>query len=212
MTPVRRSSLSATSRVQGIFDEQVSMPLLPTQSSLLRQVPSQGYSSSTHPLERDAERGHTHTPSRRIRSSAGHAKIVPSTPNSPSDIGEAEATTSYAAARLSRIQIYNDSLPRSGQPETPQNLPEARHQSRLRGSYTVPARHGTHQDIATPTTSRRRRQHSRLNPTPAGLQTPGFLGLYGGIENSDEVTLFEEAERDFELRASRAEHGSSFSF
>jgi hypothetical protein len=136
---------------------------------------------------------------------------VPSPPNDSSESGEAEATTSTPSARMSHLRIYNDSLPRSVQPETPQNLPEARHQSRIGGFYTVPARRNSPLDIPIPSTSRRQRHRSRLNPSPAGLQTPGFLGLYGGIENSDEVVLFEQAERDLDLLASRLEHSSSFS-
>lgn len=114
-----------------------------------------------------------------------------STRDHSTDYGEAEASTSPRNATRGQLQIYNDSLSPSAQPETPQNLPEARHQSRLRGSYTVPARHGSPLDIPTPTTSRRRQTRPGTNPSPTGLQTPGFLGLYGGIENSDEAQLFE---------------------
>ncbi|KAB5585428.1 hypothetical protein GE09DRAFT_1048554 [Coniochaeta sp. 2T2.1] len=113
-------------------------------------------------------------------------------------------------ARMSPFQIYNDSLPASVQPETPQNLPEARHRSRLHGAYTAPARRESPLELSTPTTSRGWRQEARQNPTPAELQTPGFLGLYGGIENTDEVALFEEAESAVEARASRM--GDSLSF
>ncbi|KAK3387450.1 hypothetical protein B0H63DRAFT_470036 [Podospora didyma] len=94
-----------------------------------------------------------------------------------------------------RFRIYNDSLPASSQPQTPQNLPEARHQSRLSGSYTVPARRLSGHSIATPTTGRvRRRLIGGRNLSPPGLQTPGFRGLYGGIENTDDSVLFEQAE------------------
>jgi len=92
----------------------------------------------------------------------------------------------------SRFRIYNDSLPASSQPQTPQNLPEARHQSRLRGSYTVPARH-TSYPIRTPTTGRLRRHLEGRNPSPPGLREPGFMGLYGGVENTDDSILFARA-------------------
>ncbi|KAI1753137.1 hypothetical protein F4782DRAFT_99061 [Xylaria castorea] len=39
-----------------------------------------------------------------------------------------------------RFRVYDDSLPASFQPQTPLNLPEARHQSRLNGFHTAPAR------------------------------------------------------------------------
>lgn len=96
----------------------------------------------------------------------------------------------------SRFQIYNDSLPASSQPQTPQNLPEARHQSRLRGSWTVPPRVASPHvaPFRTPTTNRVRRR--RGIPSPPGLQAPrGFMGLYGGTENIDDSVLFEESSR-----------------
>lgn len=36
------------------------------------------------------------------------------------------------------FRIYNDAIPAAQQPQTPRNLPEARHQSRVRGSHTAP--------------------------------------------------------------------------
>lgn len=160
-----------------------------------------------------AETGHRHARYRSVQSSTKHTNNVSlSTSNGSSERVEAEASTSSPSVRMGRLQIYNDSLPPSVQPETPQNLPEARHQSRLRGSYTVPARRDSPLGIPTPTTSRRWQARSGLDPTLAGLQTPGFLGLYGGIENSDEVQLFEQAERELEARLSRMQHSSSFGF
>jgi len=97
------------------------------------------------------------------------------------------------------FRVYDDSLPASSQPQTPQNLPEARHRSRLHGSYTVPARHSASYPARTPTTIQPRYRSRRLrNLSPPGLQTPGFMGLYGGIENSDESVLFEQASREIE--------------
>jgi hypothetical protein len=105
-----------------------------------------------------------------------------------------------------QFHIYNDSLPASSQPQTPQNLPEARHQSRLRGSYTVPARRISLLPIRTPMTGRvRRGAGRRRNPSPPGLVEPGFRGLYGGIENTDDSVLFEQAMRDLELGGPSAE-------
>ena len=183
------------------------------------------------------------------------------------------------------FRVYDDARPAVSQPQTPLNLPEARHQSRLlsgswRGhAYTVPAgrraadageqgvsivgqgrnasgRFGaaTTGQSETPTTStraaaaageatearrrgrgllygmRRRsgagvgsadpdrertiaqatavtpslagrlgmrmRGSRREPPSPPGLQTPGFEGLYGGIENSDDSALYELAARE----------------
>lgn len=167
---------------------------LPLISPLLNQMDAQGDGGRTR------ETSHRHTRSRRVQSSTRRrSNGIPSMPSASSDNGQAEASYSSPTRRMARLQIYNDSLPPWAQPETPQNLPEARHQSYLRGSYTVPARRGSPFDIPTPTTTSRRRQTgSGLNPSPAGLQTPGFLGLYGGIENTDDVQLFEQAQRGFQ--------------
>ncbi|KAF2969892.1 hypothetical protein GQX73_g3661 [Xylaria multiplex] len=90
-----------------------------------------------------------------------------------------------------RFRVYDDSLPASSQPQTPLNLPEARHQSRLYRFYTVPAR---------PIGTRRRVQRSPASQfrhpdghSPLGLTTPGFQGLYGGTENSDDTRLQPDA-------------------
>ncbi|KAK4122530.1 hypothetical protein N657DRAFT_466199 [Parathielavia appendiculata] len=93
-----------------------------------------------------------------------------------------------------RLRVYNDFLPAASQPQTPQNLAEARHQSRLHGAYTAPARRSSPQPIQTPTTTRPRRGFGpRRELSPPGLQTPGFMGLYGGMENMDDAaSLMEE--------------------
>ncbi|KAK0732697.1 hypothetical protein B0T21DRAFT_412861 [Apiosordaria backusii] len=116
----------------------------------------------------------------------------------PRDTGTREPTTPRRAVSPPAFEIYDDSLPSSVQPQTPQNLPEAQHQSRLRGSYTVPTRRGTSpQPRIEPllTSRRRRRERDGRVPSPPGLQTPGMMGLYGGLENTDDVTLFEQAIR-----------------
>ncbi|KAK4455451.1 hypothetical protein QBC34DRAFT_420238 [Podospora aff. communis PSN243] len=88
-----------------------------------------------------------------------------------------------------RFRIYNDSLPAAWQPQTPQNLPEARHQSRLRGAFTVPSRY-TGDPARTPTSGRLRRRLEGRDPSPTGLRRPGFTGLYGGVENADDSAAF----------------------
>ncbi|KAK3683873.1 hypothetical protein B0T22DRAFT_264273 [Podospora appendiculata] len=109
-----------------------------------------------------------------------------------------------------RFRIYNDYLPAFSQPQTPQNLPEARHQSRLHGSYTVPARRTSPHPFRTPTTSQARHgARRRRNVSPAGLQTPGFRGLYGGIENTDDSALFEQASRDLDFGSSLGDRPES---
>ncbi|KAI0456000.1 hypothetical protein F5B21DRAFT_513585 [Xylaria acuta] len=74
-----------------------------------------------------------------------------------------------------RFRVYDDSLPASLQPQTPLNLPEARHRSRLYGFHTAPAR-----AIVT----RQPIQRSTASP-----MTPGFQGLHGGGENSEDTRL-----------------------
>ncbi|CZR41317.1 uncharacterized protein FPRO_10906 [Fusarium proliferatum ET1] len=83
--------------------------------------------------------------------------------------------------------VYSDRLPVEGQPQTPRQLPEARHQSRFDGAYTAPVR-GRRVRVEiddAPVTVRRRR--AGRNTSPVGLRTPGFQGLYGGSENADDV-------------------------
>ncbi|KAB5583694.1 hypothetical protein GE09DRAFT_1079782 [Coniochaeta sp. 2T2.1] len=142
---------------------------------------TQGEPSLTHAFEQYAE-DVSRTSSRRIQSTNRHHRYnMPSTQHASDEQREADVMPPSTRARMSPFQIYNDSLPAS---------------SPL--------------DISTPTTSRAWRQEARQNATPAGLQTPGFLGLYGGIENSDEAALFEHADRAVEARASRM--GNSLSF
>lgn len=74
------------------------------------------------------------------------------------------------------LRIYNDSLPASMQPQTPQNLPETRHQSRLLGAHTAPLP---------------RRWPWR--GYPSSIQTPGLQGLFDRAENSEEENLYHEA-------------------
>ena len=81
------------------------------------------------------------------------------------------------------LRIYNDSLPASMQPQTPQNLPEARHQSRLLGAHTAPV-------------PRRRpwRGYPSMARNPSLIQTPGLQGLFDRAENSEEEEdLYHEA-------------------
>ncbi|RYP14377.1 hypothetical protein DL765_006422 [Monosporascus sp. GIB2] len=113
---------------------------------------------------------------RRMRRSAS-ASPTPSTAEEPA-FGE----------DTPRLAVYNDSVPASLQPQTPLNLPEARHQSRLHGAYTAPV-------VRVETRSAYQSGAVRGRPNSgnsvAGMETPGFRGLYGGIENSEDSTPFE---------------------
>ncbi|KAI2626837.1 hypothetical protein GGS21DRAFT_493148 [Xylaria nigripes] len=90
-----------------------------------------------------------------------------------------------------RFTVYDDSLPASLQPQTPLNLPEARHRSRVAGIYTA---------SSLSTSTRRPVQHSTTSwSRPLGddhqidLTTPGFQGLYAGTENLDDAMLHHDA-------------------
>ncbi|KAK4167301.1 hypothetical protein QBC43DRAFT_297616 [Cladorrhinum sp. PSN259] len=114
---------------------------------------------------------------------------------SQAQLGDDRDTREPPTGRSSRVshaafQIYDDTLPASSQPQTPQNLAEARHQSHIRGSYTAPARRISPSLFQTPTTIGRRRRVRESSPP--GLQTPGMMGLYGGLENTDDSTLFQQ--------------------
>ncbi|KAI0872786.1 hypothetical protein GGS24DRAFT_422196 [Hypoxylon argillaceum] len=87
----------------------------------------------------------------------------------------------------SGLRVYDDSLPASWQPQTPRNLPEARHQGRLYGFHTVPARPIVmRRPVQRFTASQSRLQDGLDLPV---LTTPGFQGLYGGVENSEDTGL-----------------------
>jgi len=83
-----------------------------------------------------------------------------------------------ATPTRSRLSIYNDSLPQQSQPQTPLNLPESRHQSRLAGPSTAPARRPA--DLQS---VRTRRPYI----SPVGMRGRGFEGLYGGSENVEDA-------------------------
>ncbi|KAJ2907136.1 hypothetical protein MKZ38_007651 [Zalerion maritima] len=88
----------------------------------------------------------------------------------------------------SAFSIYNDGLPPQEQPQTPFHLPESRHRSRIVTPFTAPAARGRSRTVDdTPTSTRYR--------SPQGMIEPGFLGLYGGTENQDDLLLFQEGER-----------------
>ncbi|KAI1472114.1 uncharacterized protein F4812DRAFT_416626 [Daldinia caldariorum] len=88
------------------------------------------------------------------------------------------------------FMIYNDSLPASSQPQTPLNLPEARHQSRLHGLYTAPLPRAVSRSVYGSST---RQGLGDSANSPSDLEAPGFRGLYGGQENSEDSTVFYEA-------------------
>ncbi|TLS28352.1 hypothetical protein PpBr36_01315, partial [Pyricularia pennisetigena] len=104
------------------------------------------------------------------------------------------------------FQIYNDEMPAAEQPQTPQNLPESRHRGRLGGAFTAPVtRIGMAQGygaaaaraaiaLVTPTTGSSG-ERARREPSPPGLNTPGYRGLYGGLENTDDAVLYEAGYR-----------------
>lgn len=128
---------------------------------------------------------------------AGHLSATstrgsPAARESPSADRPALPPRDLATPRRS-MRVYDDLLSPARQPQTPEQLPESQHQSRLQGSYTAPISRlrSSQARGRTPATARRVR-HRRL-PSPVGMRTPGFEGLYGGHENEDDVALFEEA-------------------
>ncbi|KAI0156411.1 hypothetical protein GGR57DRAFT_81539 [Xylariaceae sp. FL1272] len=113
---------------------------------------------------------------------------TPSTPSAQSADSGARSNRARSISTVIEIpsfRVYNDSLPAATQPQTPLNLPEARHRSRLHEPFTAPV-----QRIARRSA---RRPSSRGGPSnsgsPSGLTTPGFKGLYGGRENSSEASF-----------------------
>ncbi|KFY40105.1 hypothetical protein V494_03644 [Pseudogymnoascus sp. VKM F-4513 (FW-928)] len=106
-------------------------------------------------------------------------------------IASSAARSGPANTPYRRIQVYDERVPASLQPQTPEQLPEARHHSHYHSAYTAPAgrRHASAQQPRREPPRRRWRRSG----SPAGLDTPGFAGLYGGQENTDDEVMFERA-------------------
>lgn len=98
------------------------------------------------------------------------------------------------------FRVYDDSLLDSLQPQTPLNLPESRHRSRLHGFHTVPARPiVTRRPVQRFITSQSRFQDDQGSSI---LTTPGFQGLYGGGENADETELQSDTSQPYQEASS----------
>lgn len=108
-----------------------------------------------------------------------------------------------------QFQIYDDSMPASSQPQTPQHLPEARHQSRFHPSYTAPASQRNESPGSVQANTGRRR--GTRSDSPTGMETPGFQGLYGGQENTDDEVMFNRAAQRLWALGSGRGHGRSMS-
>ncbi|KAI1213693.1 uncharacterized protein F4807DRAFT_196512 [Annulohypoxylon truncatum] len=188
-----------------------------------QSLPSTHQSTQGHPRHGDVSQAPPVTPPRRSSLRVAHTEIHSSSPPlrgrrrfvssavrfmesmipsprhsstslSPSPSPHVSRPDSDASAREAELgfRIYNDALPASSQPQTPHNLPEARHRSRLYGSYTAP--HHCSTSVSSHRSSVDRTMMDTTGST-SGLETPGFQGLYGGLENSEDSALFHEASR-----------------
>lgn len=110
------------------------------------------------------------------------------------------------------LRVYNDSIPASLQPQTPQHLRESRHQSRFHPAYTAPV-DPVVGILDTSRSARSIRSHHRnaRSDSPRGMRTPGFEGLYGGQENTDDDQLFDRAARRLWALVSARRDGRSLS-
>ncbi|KAK2029455.1 hypothetical protein LX32DRAFT_638980 [Colletotrichum zoysiae] len=134
-------------------------------------------------------------PSTPIRSSrtielieASH--VAPPTLTSP--YGHDAHHTAAVRASFQRIVIYDDVVAAEAQPQTPRNVPESRHhQSRFHGPYTAPSSRPFTLQTFTPASRSRRPRRRAGARSPVGMNTPGFVGLYGGLENSDEAVVYD---------------------
>ncbi|OBT73359.1 hypothetical protein VF21_07701 [Pseudogymnoascus sp. 05NY08] len=118
----------------------------------------------------------------------------PTTPRVSRDNRIASSATRPGPANTPyrRLQVYDERVTASLQPQTPEQLPEARHFSHYSFSYTAPPgrRHASAQQ---PRWQPPHRRWTRRSGSPPGLDTPGFAGLYGGQENTDDEVMFERA-------------------
>ena len=100
-------------------------------------------------------------------------------------------------------------MPATSQPQTPQHLPEARHQSRFHPSYTAPA--SGRAESPRPSRSELTRRHGTRSDSQTGMETPGFQGLYGGQENIADDVMFDRAAQRLWALSSARRHGRSMS-
>jgi hypothetical protein len=70
------------------------------------------------------------------------------------------------------------------------NLPEVRHQGRLRGAYTAPARRTVTRESGQ-LSDAARSGHRDDNDDGLSPGAPGFPGLYRGPENADDTELYQ---------------------
>lgn len=143
----------------------------------------------------------TRSPATSPKSPSDRTVSSPTTPR-PSVL-EHSQTSSHVTPRRS-LQVYDDSLPPASQPQTPAQLPESRHRSRLHPSFTAPITRRTGPFNTAPRSRTRTSFVSRMRRTGGqtdsqmgmgGEQGEGFRGLYGGLENADDDTLFDNAAR-----------------
>ncbi|KAL6914341.1 hypothetical protein FSST1_012101 [Fusarium sambucinum] len=129
---------------------------------------------------RSSERGSTHD---RYQDSSLE------TTNRPVDV---EAIALMIAEELNvtpprrNLSVYSDALPVNRQPQTPRQLPEARHQSRFNGAYTAPVRgRRIVADMGdAPVTVRRRRAGRDTGLIGLGLE---LHGIHQGRQNTDDI-------------------------
>lgn len=141
-------------------------------------------------------------------SSPESSPVADSSPTTPRQSVENpnSSSQSFVVTPRRSVRVYDDSLPPSSQPQTPAHLPESRHRSRLHPSYTAPVtRHGRRAFHASPRSSARVTGSANRSRRPAGRSDSplgmggergeGFRGLYGGQENVDDDSLFDNAAR-----------------
>ncbi|KAI1654200.1 hypothetical protein F4813DRAFT_392945 [Daldinia decipiens] len=197
----------AVSDAQSLPSNSSSMHVKPRRDSSSQEPPeTPPRRSSLRMAHTDVRTGSLSLTSRRrlVSSAVRFVESIVRSPGrgspSPSPSPHASSSETGSPARRDELEpisgtelgfiIYNDSLPASSQPQTPLNLPETRHQSRLHGAYTAPVprvasrpayRYNTVRGMGDTTSSL------------SGLETPGFRGLYSGRENTEDSTLFYEA-------------------
>ncbi|KAI3327565.1 hypothetical protein HD806DRAFT_549498 [Xylariaceae sp. AK1471] len=189
--PSGRTSIQPETARQGIRQEQ---PATPPRRSSLREA-AQSSPTETPPSSSTGARIFS-SAARFVESIVRFPRHSSPTP-SPRSTGTESTSrprsdeSGSTAVDTTRFRVYNDSLSASSQPQTPLNLPEARHQSRLYGAYTAPAQRNVTRQLG----HRSATGHSRLQDdhSSSGLMMSGYHGLYGGVENSDDTRLYLDA-------------------
>ncbi|KAI5862254.1 hypothetical protein GGS23DRAFT_573455 [Durotheca rogersii] len=178
-------------------DRRREPPATPSRRSSLRDTHA---NMGPGPSARRAEEGSAADPAESVVGSPIHSSPPLLLRMARHDSRSQEETEPAGGQEVGQLTIYNDFLPASSQPQTPLQLPEARRQSRLRGSYTAPVLHAPRRPGHQPSIGTRRQERARGS---SGFEAPRLGGRHGGRETAENSASSGETSRR------RGENGES---